>query len=59
MYHRDRVGTSSGSRAAKAAQRGVHSCLFEQAFSDDGGKTWELNWIAKDTRVTGESRTSH
>ena len=24
---------------------------FEQAFSDDGGKTWELNWIATDTRI--------
>lgn len=24
---------------------------FEQSFSDDGGKTWELNWIAIDTRV--------
>jgi hypothetical protein len=24
---------------------------FEQAFSDDGGKTWEDNWIAIDTRV--------
>jgi hypothetical protein len=27
------------------------SCRFEQAFSDDGGKTWEVNWIAVDTRV--------
>jgi hypothetical protein len=27
------------------------SCGFEQAFSDDGGKTWEVNWIATDTRV--------
>jgi hypothetical protein len=27
------------------------SCRFEQAFSDDGGKTWETNWIAVDTRV--------
>ena len=27
------------------------SCHFEQAFSDDGGKTWEVNWIATDTRV--------
>ena len=27
------------------------SVQFEQAFSDDGGKTWEVNWIAKDTRV--------
>jgi hypothetical protein len=24
---------------------------FEQAFSEDGGKTWEVNWIADDTRV--------
>jgi hypothetical protein len=28
------------------------SCRFEQAFSDDGGKTWEVNWIAIDTRVS-------
>ena len=28
------------------------SCRFEQAFSDDGGKTWEVNWIATDKRVT-------
>jgi hypothetical protein len=27
-----------------------NSCSFEQAFSDDGGKTWEVNWIATDTR---------
>ena len=27
-----------------------NSCRFEQAFSDDGGKTWEVNWIATDTR---------
>lgn len=24
---------------------------FEQSFSDDGGKNWELNWVAVDTRV--------
>jgi hypothetical protein len=29
----------------------VNSCRFEQAFSDDGGKTWEANWIAIDTRA--------
>ena len=28
-----------------------NSCHFEQAFSDDGGKTWEANWIAVDTRL--------
>jgi hypothetical protein len=27
------------------------SAHFEQAFSADGGKTWEINWIATDTRI--------
>jgi hypothetical protein len=27
------------------------SCRFEQAFSDDGGKSWQANWIATDTRA--------
>jgi hypothetical protein len=35
------------------------SCRFEQAFSDDGGKTWEVNWIAIDTRVKDESNKTH
>lgn len=26
-------------------------CRFEQAFSADGGATWEVNWIAFDTRM--------
>jgi hypothetical protein len=29
----------------------ANSYRFEQSFSDDGGKTWEVNWIAVDTRV--------
>jgi hypothetical protein len=29
----------------------ANSCRFEQSFSADGGKTWEVNWIAVDTRV--------
>ena len=29
----------------------ARSCRFEQSFSDDGGKTWEVNWIATDTRA--------
>jgi hypothetical protein len=24
---------------------------FEQSFSDDGGKTWEVNWISDQTRI--------
>jgi hypothetical protein len=31
------------------------SYRFEQAFSQDGGKNWEVNWIATDTRVKGDS----
>jgi hypothetical protein len=31
-----------------------NSCRFEQAFSDDGGKTWEVNWVAIDTRAKDE-----
>jgi hypothetical protein len=29
----------------------VPPCRFEQAFSEDGGKTREVNWIAVDTRL--------
>jgi hypothetical protein len=32
---------------------------FEQSFSDDGGKTWEVNWITDQTRVTEESEKAH
>ena len=27
------------------------SAQFEQAYSPDNGKTWEINWIATDTRI--------
>lgn len=33
----------------------LDSFRFEQAFSDDGGKTWETNWIMTFTRVKDES----
>ena len=36
----------------------ANSCHFEQAFSIDGGKTWEVNWTADDTRVKDESDES-
>ena len=32
---------------------------FEQSFSDDGGKTWEVNWITDQTRVKDESDKTH
>ena len=27
------------------------SARFEQAYSEDGGRSWEINWIATDTRI--------
>ena len=30
---------------------GADSCHFEQAFSADGGRSWEVNWVADDKRV--------
>jgi len=35
------------------------SCHFEQSFSDDGGKTWEVNWITTDTRVKDDPGERH
>ena len=29
---------------------GADACRFEQSFSDNGGESWELNWVATDTR---------
>lgn len=33
------------------------SCRFEQSFSDDGGRTWEVNWTAADSRVLTSARS--
>lgn len=30
------------------------TATFEQSFSADGGRTWELNWVAVDTRLPGD-----
>lgn len=35
------------------------SCHFEQAYSDDGGKTWEVNWVATDTRIPDRDGRAH
>jgi hypothetical protein len=32
---------------------------FEQSFSDDGGKTWEVNWITDQTRVKDNVDKTH
>ena len=33
------------------------SCHFEQAYSVDGGRSWEVNWIATDTRLAETDAT--
>jgi hypothetical protein len=34
---------------------GTASPHFEQSFSNDGGKTWEVNWITDQTRISDSS----
>jgi uncharacterized damage-inducible protein DinB len=36
-----------------------NSCHFEQSVSADGGKTWETNWIATDTRIEEGGRAGN
>jgi hypothetical protein len=36
-----------------------NSSRFEQAFSDDGGKTWETNWIMTFIRLEDRSKTQN
>jgi hypothetical protein len=36
-----------------------NSAHFEQSFSDDGGKTWEVNWITDQARKGSESDKGH
>ncbi|HXX17501.1 MAG TPA: hypothetical protein VEJ47_21565 [Candidatus Eremiobacteraceae bacterium] len=35
----------------------ANSAHFEQPFSNDGGKTWEVNWITDQTRVEDSAKT--
>lgn len=35
------------------------SCHFEQAFSVDGGRSWEVNWIATDSRIADAPDATH
>ena len=32
---------------------------FEQSYSDDGGKTWEVNWITEQVRIHDPSEKDH
>jgi hypothetical protein len=36
-----------------------NSAHFEQSFSTDGGKTWEVNWITDQARVSDQADKAH
>lgn len=36
----------------------ANSARFEQAYSEDGGQSWETNWIATDTRIEDAGQCS-
>ena len=36
-----------------------NSAHFEQSFSTDGGKNWEVNWITDQTRVSDQADKAH
>lgn len=37
----------------------ANTCRFEQSFSDDGGKTWEVNFIVTETRMKARAANSN
>jgi hypothetical protein len=37
----------------------TNSPHFEQSFSEDGGRTWEVNWITDQTRVGDANEKAH
>lgn len=51
FYGDDRLGDRPIRVRFVITQDGADTARFEQAFSADGGATWEVNWIATDTRL--------
>lgn len=51
FYDQETLGTRSILVRFLITPRDANAIGFEQAFSADGGKTWEPNWLATDTRI--------
>ncbi|MDZ5619390.1 hypothetical protein SFC88_01055 [Nocardioides sp. HM23] len=51
FYGKDQLGGRPIDVRFLIFRLGPDKARFEQAFSDDGGATWETNWIAVDRRV--------
>ena len=56
FYDQERFGDRTVLVRFVIAVLSADSCHFEQAFSVDGGRSWEVNWIATDTRVAAQVR---
>lgn len=52
FFGADTLGTRTILVRFVVSQIDAGSWRFEQSFSDDGGETWEVNWVATDTRVS-------
>ena len=53
FYDQEKFGARTILVRFVITQSGPRTCHFEQAYSDDGGKTWEVNWVADDTLPPG------
>ena len=51
FYQQERIGERMVLVRFIISDISPKSAHFEQAYSDDGGRTWETNWIATDTRI--------
>jgi hypothetical protein len=51
FYGDDQLGGRPIKVRFTVERQGPDRARFEQAFSDDGGLTWETNWIAVDRRI--------
>jgi len=51
FYGQDQLGGRPIEVRFLVYRQGPDRARFEQAYSDDGGATWETNWIAIDRRV--------
>lgn len=51
FYGDDKLGDRPIRVRFVITQEGADTARFEQAFSADGGASWEVNWIAVDTRL--------
>jgi len=52
FYGQDQLGGRPIEVRFLIFRQGPDRARFEQAFSDDGGATWETNWIAIDRRIS-------